>query len=485
MPVHLGSMSESIKTVVARNAGRMQAGDVYVLNDPYHGGTHLPDVTVVTPVYLEPEAMSKQTGPPPSRGRERVGVGVEQPKASEPTFYVGSEATTPTSAASRPARCRRSRPASTRRACRSTTSSSPPAGHLHEAEMLALLRSGAHPSRNPEQNLGDLKAQIAANEKGVQELRKMTAQFGLDVVQAYMRHVQDNAEESVRRVITKLRDGAFTLELDNGAQIRSRSASTPRRGRPRSISPARRRSSSTTSTRRPRSAWPRCSTSSHPRQRRHPAERRLPEAAEGDHPGRLDAEPASAGFGRRRQRRDLDLHHERAVRRARRGRVEPVHDEQLHVRQRAPPVLRDDLGRLGRRADFDGTSVVQTHMTNSRLTDPEVLEFRFPVRLDGYEVRAGSGGAGPASRRRRRRAAGPLPRGDDRVDPVERPPPGRVRRRRRRAGRPGVNRVERRTAGSRKLDHIGSVEMEPGDVFVIETPGGGGYGTPVARPVLK
>src|SRR5690606_3590022 len=94
------------------------------------------------------------------------------------------------------------------------------AGVLREQEMLALLRSGPHPSRNPEQNLGDLKAQIAANEKGVQELRRMVDQFGLDVVQAYMRHVQDNAEESVRRVITRLKDGDFTLPLDNGAQIR-------------------------------------------------------------------------------------------------------------------------------------------------------------------------------------------------------------------------------------------------------------------------
>ncbi|HBH39888.1 MAG TPA: 5-oxoprolinase, partial [Curvibacter sp.] len=193
MPVHLGSMGESIKTVIRENAGRMQPGDVYVLNDPYHGGTHLPDVTVITPVYLEGRA--------------------------EPTFYVGSRGhqadiggTTPGSMP----------PFSTRieeEGVQIQNFKLVDRGVLREAEILALLASGEYPSRNPQQNLADLKAQIAANEKGVQELRKMVAQFGLDVVLAYMRHVQDNAEESVRRVITRLKDGAFTLPLDNGAQI--------------------------------------------------------------------------------------------------------------------------------------------------------------------------------------------------------------------------------------------------------------------------
>ena len=197
MPVHLGSMSESIRTVIARNAGRMQPGDVYVLNDPYHGGTHLPDVTVVTPVYIEADRQGAQA----------------------PTFYVGSRGhhadiggVTPGSMP----------PFSTRideEGVQIDNVRLVEAGTLREAEMLALLAGGAHPSRNPQQNLADLKAQIAANEKGVQELRRMVDEFGLEVVQAYMRHVQDNAEESVRRVITRLKDGAFTLALDNGAQI--------------------------------------------------------------------------------------------------------------------------------------------------------------------------------------------------------------------------------------------------------------------------
>ncbi|MGZ5185907.1 MAG: hydantoinase/oxoprolinase family protein, partial [Caldimonas sp.] len=214
MPVHLGSMSESIKTVVARNAGRMRPGDVYVLNDPYHGGTHLPDVTVVTPVYLEWDR------PFPFEGEGAGGGGRDEGRRPpEPTFYVGSRGhhadiggTTPGSMP----------PFSTRieeEGVQIDNVKLVEGGRFLEAEMRALLESGAHPSRNPEQNLADLKAQVAANEKGVRELRAMVAQYGLDVVQSYMRHVQDNAEESVRRVITKLKDGRFVLPLDNGAEI--------------------------------------------------------------------------------------------------------------------------------------------------------------------------------------------------------------------------------------------------------------------------
>ena len=231
MPVHLGSMGESIKTVIRENAATMADGDVYVLNDPYHGGTHLPDVTVITPVYLD----------------------------GEPTFYVGSRGHHAdiggTSPGSMP-------PFSTRieeEGVQINNVKLVDRGVLREAEMIALLESGEYPSRNPQQNMADLKAQIAANEKGVQELRKMVEQFGLDVVQAYMGHVQDNAEESVRRVITRLKDGAFTLPLDNGAQIQvAIRVDAAARAARWSTSPAPPGSRPTTSMRRPRSAWRRC-----------------------------------------------------------------------------------------------------------------------------------------------------------------------------------------------------------------------------------
>ena len=193
MPVHLGSMGESIQTVIQENRGQMQAGDVYVLNDPYHGGTHLPDVTVITPVFLS--------------GR------------SEPVFYVGSRGHHADVGGLTPGSMP---PFSTHideEGVQIRNFKLVEAGRLREAEMVALLQSGPYPSRNPQQNMADLKAQIAANEKGVQELRRMVDEFGLEVVQAYMRHVQDNAEESVRRVITRLHDGQFSLPLDNGAQI--------------------------------------------------------------------------------------------------------------------------------------------------------------------------------------------------------------------------------------------------------------------------
>ena len=245
MPVHLGSMGESIKTVIAENAGKMQPGDVYVLNDPYHGGTHLPDVTVITPVFLSasPDA------------------GAEMPK-STPTFYVGSRGHHADIGGITPGSMP---PFSTRieeEGVQINNFKLVERGVLREVEMLALLQRGPYPSRNPQQNMADLKAQIAANEKGVQELRKMVAHFGLDVVQAYMGHVQDNAEESVRRVITQLKDGAFTLPLDNGAQIQVAIRVTRRTAVQRLTSPVHQRSRAITSTHPPRCAWRLCCTSS-------------------------------------------------------------------------------------------------------------------------------------------------------------------------------------------------------------------------------
>jgi 5-oxoprolinase (ATP-hydrolysing) len=194
MPVHLGSMGESIKTVIRLNAATMKPGNVYVLNAPYNGGTHLPDVTVITPVFDEQGkeilfyvgsrghhadigGITPGSMPPGSRVVEEEGVLIDN-------FLLVEQA------------------------------------RLREKEVAALLGSGRYPARNVAQNIADLQAQIAANEKGVQELSRMVAHFGLDVVRAYMRHVQDNAEESVRRVIDVLKDGAFDYPLDNGARIR-------------------------------------------------------------------------------------------------------------------------------------------------------------------------------------------------------------------------------------------------------------------------
>jgi 5-oxoprolinase (ATP-hydrolysing) len=453
MPVHLGSMSESIKTVVARNAGRMQPGDVYVLNDPYHGGTHLPDVTVVTPVYLE--------------------------DARPPTFYVGSRGhhadiggTTPGSMP----------PFSTRieeEGVQIDNVKLVEGGRLLEAEMMALLKGGSRPARNPEQNLADLKAQIAANEKGVQELRRMAGQFGLDVVRAYMRHVQDNAEESVRRVITKLHDGAFTLALDNGAAIRvairvdaaARSAEIDFTGTSPQLvnnfnAPTAVCMAAVLYVFRtlvaddiPLNAG--CLK---------PLKVIIPDGSMlNPHP------PASVVAG--------NVETSMCITNALYGALGTMASSQCTMNNFTFGNDRYQYyetvsGGSGAGPGFDGTAVVQTHMTNSRLTDPEVLEFRFPVRLEGYAIRAGSGGDG-----RWRGGDG----GVRRVRFLE-PMTASILSNGRRhaafgmagggAGRLGENRVERVDGRIERLEHIGSVQMQAGDVFVIETPGGGGYGTP-------
>jgi 5-oxoprolinase (ATP-hydrolysing) len=449
MPVHLGSMGESIKTVVRENAATMQPGDVYALNDPYHGGTHLPDVTVITPVYME----------------------------GKPTFYVGSRGhhadiggTTPGSMP----------PFSTlieEEGVQINNVKLVEQGVLREAEMVALLKSGKYPSRNPQQNMADLKAQIAANEKGVQELRKMVEQFGLDVVQAYMGHVQDNAEESVRRVITRLKDGSFTLPLDNGAQIKVAIRVDARE----------------------RSAEIDFTGTSEQQVNNFNAPTAVCMAAvlyvfrtlvDDDIP--LNAgclkplkviipagsmlnpnPPASVVAG--------NVETSSCITNALYGALGVMAASQCTMNNFTFGNARHQYyetisGGSGAGQGFNGTSVVQTHMTNSRLTDPEILEFRFPVRLESYEIRKDSGGKGQwtggnggvrrvrflepmtasiLSNGRKHGAFG-MAGGED--------------------GQVGINRLVRADGKTEELEHIAQAEMAPGDVFEIHTPGGGGYG---------
>ena len=194
IPVHLGSMGESVRSVIERNTGSLRPGNVYALNDPYHGGTHLPDVTVVTPVFDDTgEAVHFIVA---SRGHH-ADIGGVTPGSMPPESTTIEE-----------------------EGVLLDNFLLVEGGRLREAEVRAALAGGRYPARNPEQNIADLRAQIAANEKGVSELRNMVHQFGIDVVRAYMGHVQDNAEEAVRRVIGLLRDGASEQPMDNGAVIR-------------------------------------------------------------------------------------------------------------------------------------------------------------------------------------------------------------------------------------------------------------------------
>ena len=467
MPVHLGSMGESIQTVIRRNADTMQPGDVYVLNDPYHGGTHLPDVTVITPVYLDGGAA--------------------------PAFYVGSRGHHADIGGITPGSMP---PFSTRieeEGVQIDNVKLVDRGRLCETEILALLGSGAHPSRNPQQNLADLKAQIAANEKGAQELRRMVADFGLDVVQAYMQHVQDNAEESVRRAITRLaarvRDGRFTLPLDNGAQIQvavhidaaTRSARIDFSG----TSPQQANNfNAPTAVCMAAVLYvfrilvdddiPLNAGCLKPIQVVIPEGSMLrPQAPASVVAGNVETSTCitNALIGAL----GLMGASQCTLNNFTFGNERHQYYETISGGSGAGGVF-DEQGRLV--GGFDGTSVVQTHMSNSRLTDPEVLEWRFPVRLESYEIRPGSGGAGRwrggDGGVRRLRFLQPMTASilsNGRVHGAFGMAGGG-------AGAVGLSRVVRADGRVQALGHIGSAQMQAGDLFEIHTPGGGGFGLP-------
>jgi len=456
MPVHLGSMSESISTVIQRNPA-MQPGDVYVLNDPYHGGTHLPDVTVVTPVYLagsaRPEFYVASRGhhadiggitpgsvPPFSRNIDEEGVLIDN------LLLVRD-------------------------------------GVLREAELRSLLASGRWPARNPDQTVADLRAQIAANEKGVQELQSMVAQWGLGTVVAYMGHVQDNAEESVRRVISALHttmgDGTFSLPMDNGAVINVKvTVDTVRREAVIDFSG--------TSAQLPDNFnAPRAVTVAAVLYVfRTLVDDDIPLNAGCLKPLRLVVPdgcmlnphaPAAVVAG--------NVETSSCVTNALYGALGVMAAGQCTMNNftfgnAAYQYYETISGGSGAGPGFDGTAVVQTHMTNSRMTDPEVLEFRFPVRLDSYAIRQGSGGAGRwrggDGGVRRVRFLQPMTAAilsNGRLHGAFGGAGGQP-------GAPGINRVERADGRTEPLGYIGEVAMQPDDVFVIETPGGGGWGEP-------
>ncbi len=463
MPVHLGSMGESIKTVIRENAGKMQPGDVYVLNDPYHGGTHLPDITVITPVYL---------------GAASQG---------EPTFYVGSRGHHADIGGITPGSMPPFSTLIEEEGVQINNFLLVKRGVLREAEMIALLKSGKYPSRNPEQNMADLKAQIAANEKGLQELRKMVEQFSLDVVLAYMRHVQDNAEESVRRVITRLKDGTFNLPLDNGAQItvtirvdvKNRNAEIDFTG----TSPQQSNNfNAPTAVCMAAVLYvfrtlvdddiPLNAGCLKPLKVIIPAGSMLnPNSPASVVAGNVETSTCitNALYGAL----GVMAAGQCTMNNFTFGNAKYQYYETISGGSGAGGEVNPD-GKIVK--GFNGTSVVQAHMTNSRLTDPEVLEFRFPVRLESYEIREGSGGAGRwhggnGGVRRVRfletMTASILSNG--RVHGAFGMAGGQ-------AGQVGKNLVLRCDGRIEALGHIGQADMQSGDIFEIHTPGGGGFG---------
>jgi 5-oxoprolinase (ATP-hydrolysing) len=457
IPVHLGSMGESIRTIIeTRGAGRdgrgIRRGDAYVLNDPYRGGTHLPDITVIVPVFYgdedsEPSAFVAARGhhadiggiapgsmPPDSRSIDQEGVLIDN------ALLVDE-------------------------------------GHFLESETRDLLGSGQWPARNIDRNISDLKAQLAACVRGAEVLAATAHNYGTEVIAAYMRHVLANAEESVRRLLDRLDDGAFDYEMDNGARVAvsiaidkaSRSATFDFTG---------------TSAQQPDNFN---------------APYSIVRAASLYVVRTLVDDPIPMNDGCLRPIRlvvpggcMLSPSYPAAVAAGNVETSQVVTDTLFAATGRLAPsqgtmnnftfgnerhqYYETIAGGSGAGPDHDGTSAVQTHMTNSRLTDPEVLETRLPVRLERFAIRRGSGGKGAhqggdgvirdirflepmrANMLANRRRIGPkgLAGGSDAL--------------------PGRNWVERVDGSIEELTATDAAEMHAGDRFVIETPGGGGFG---------
>lgn len=452
MPVHLGSMGRSIKTIINNRKGTMKRGDVYMLNDPYNGGTHLPDITVISPWF--------------------------ENNGSEPSFYVATRGHHADIGGITPG------------------SMPPMSKHIDEEGILfndfllmdqglfledqlrnALL-DGPYPARNPEQNIADLKGQIAANEKGLNELSRISTHYGTETVLAYMNHVQDNAEEAVRRVIHKLNDAEFEYPLDNGAVIKV----------------------NVTIDQQNRSATLDFTGTSAELNNNFNAPLAICHAAvlyvfrcmvDDDIPLNQGClKPVTIIVP---EKSFLNPSHPRAVVA---GNVETSQAivNCLFLAFGAMAASQgtmnnftfgnDDLqyyetisGGMGATANGDGASAIQSHMTNSRLTDPEVLEWRYPVILEDFKIRENSGGKGQKSggngTLRRIRFLEPMQAAIISNNRLIKP-----------AGlaggedaKTGENSILRADGQIQPLSSSEEASMQVGDQFIIETPGGGGFGT--------
>ncbi|MEU4170507.1 hydantoinase B/oxoprolinase family protein [Streptomyces sp. NPDC026665] len=453
IPVHLGSMGTSVQEVIRRRGGSMRPGDTYAVNDPYHGGTHLPDVTVITPVF--------------DTEGERI------------LFYVASRGHHAEIGGIAPG----SMPADSRTIDEEGILFDnwllAENGRFRETETQALLTAPPYPSRNPRTNLADLRAQIAANRKGVDEVGRMIEDFGLDVVQAYMKHVQDNAEDAVRRVIDTLEDGECAYETDSGAVIRVR-VSVDREARSATVDFTGTSAQLGTNFNAPfavvnaavlyvfrtlvdddiplndgclrplRIVVP-------------PGSMLAPEPPAAVVAGNVETSQAITGA----------LYAALGVQAEGSGTMNNVtFGNERHQ------YYETVASGSGAGDGFPGAPVVQTHMTNSRLTDPEVLEWRLPVRLEEFAIRHGSGGPGHwrggDGAVRRIRFLEPMTVST--LSQHRRVPPYGMA-----GGEPGalgVNRIERADGSVTELGGSDAADVGPGDVLVIETPGGGGYGPP-------
>ena len=421
MPVHLGSMDRAVETIIRENKGRIAPGDVYAINAPYNGGTHLPDITVCTPVFSSvpsPHSPSKtgvnalllgegqgggsklvaksdriRSTPTPNSSPQ--GRGEKKKRQPEILFWVASRGHHADVGGISPGSMSPNATTIEQEGVYMDNFKLVDRGRFREQELMAALTGAKYPARNPVQNVNDIKAQIAANEKGVAELRKMVKLFTLPVVRAYMQHVQDNAAESVRRVIDRLHDSAFSYEMDQGTVIKVK-ITVDKHKREATVD----------------------FTGTSPQQ---PTNFNAPEPvtrAAVLYVFRVmvdDDIPMNAGC-----LRPINI-------------VIPKHSMlspeypaavvagNVETSQAVTNCLFGALGALAAAQGtmnnlnfgnaryqyyeticsgspagpgFNGTDAVHTHMTNTRLTDPEVLEFRYPVALEDFHIRTGSGGKG-------------------------------------------------------------------------------------------
>ncbi|MGG5889395.1 hydantoinase B/oxoprolinase family protein [Falsiroseomonas sp. HC035] len=455
VPVHLGAMGESVRTVIRSRGATLRPGDVVALNNPFNGGTHLPDITVITPVFdvagreilffvgsrghhADIGGLTPGSTPPGSATLEDEGVVIDD-------FLLVAE------------------------------------GRMREAEFRALLAGAKYPARSPDVNVADITAQVAANEKGVQELQRAVADYGLDTVRAYMRHVMHNAEESVRRVLARLADGAFETTIDDGTPLKvairvnreARSATIDFTG---------------TGPQRPdnfnapaavcRAVVLYCFRSLVGEEIPLndgclvPLEIIVPDGTF------LSPRPGAAVVAGNTEVSQMTCNALLAALDACASAQATMNN--LLFGDAVYQYYETVCGGTGAGPGFAGTSAVQTHMTNTRMTDPEVLELRYPVRLEEFAIRRGSGGAGqwPGGDGSRRRIRFLAPMEAVIVASRRTVPPhglhGGL------PGAPGRQWVERADGHIDPMAGCDRAALLPGDVLALETPGGGGWGSPPA-----
>ena len=472
MPVHLGSMGESVQTIIDRRSGTMHPGDIFVLNAPYNGGTHLPDVTVIAPVFLESARDILK--------HESAGA------TARPEFYVASRGHHADIGGITPGSMPPDSTHVDEEGVLLDNVQLVAQGRFLEDEMRELLGSGRYPSRNIEQNLADLRAQVAACVKGSDELKKMVVHFGLPVVRAYMQHVQNNAEEAVRRVLDVLKDGRFEYEMDSGAKVVV-AISIDKAKREAMIDFTGTSPQQSTNFNAPSAVCKAAVLYVF----RTLVDDEIPMNAGCLKPLRIvipegsflaPRYPAAVVAGNVETSQTITdaLYGALGALAASQGTM-----NNFTFGNDTYQYYETISGGAGAGPDFDGASVVQTHMTNSRLTDPEVLEWRFPVRLESFAIRRGSGGRG-----RYRGGDG----GERRIRFLEAMTAVMLANHRRIApfglegGEPGAlgrNWVERAGYPAHgALEEFGAtckIAMQPDDVFVIQTPGGGGFGVALDR----